>query len=309
MQAADNLSADGRQWLKISLFCPHSLLEPATDLLGVLSGAGVEQSPETETGATISGFFQLADGGDQQPEHTAEGIRAQVEHEMTALFALYGLVPNSISTTLLADQDWATSWQQFFKPFAIVPGLVIKPSWEEYLPEPGEAIIEMDPGMAFGTGQHASTSMALALIKNSMETIQPQSVLDVGTGTGILAMAAVLFGAETCVAIDNDPDAVAVAQDNVAHNRLSGAITVSVTPVEQIRGTFQLVCANIVHDVLVEMAEPLTRLTASGGHLVLAGILKGPQEENIKAVYSALGWQILAHRHQDEWAALQMLRL
>lgn len=309
MQAADNSSANGRQWLKISLFCPHSLLEPATDLLGVLSGAGVEQSPENEAGATISGFFQLADGADQQPEHTADGIRAQVEREMAALFALYGLVPNDMSVTLLADQDWATSWQQFFKPFAIVPGLVIKPSWEDYQPAPGEVIIEMDPGMAFGTGQHASTSMALAMIKGIMETIQPKSVLDVGTGTGILAMAAALFGAAACVAIDNDPDAVAVAQDNVAHNRLSRAITVSTTPVEEIRGTFQLVCANIVHDVLVEMAEQLTRLTTPGGHLVLAGILKGQQEDNIKAVYSALGWQMLAQRHQDEWAALHLLRL
>ena len=309
MQAADNLSADRRQWLKISLLCPHALLEPATDLMGVLSGAGVEQSPETEVGAVISGFFQLSDTPDQQLERTAEDFRALVERDMTELFALYGLVPNSISTTLLADQDWATSWQQYFKPFAIVPGLVIKPSWEDYQPAPGEAIIEMDPGMAFGTGQHASTSMALALIKNSMETLHPKSVLDVGTGTGILAMAAALFGAEQCVAIDNDPDAVAVAQDNVAHNRLSRIITVSATPVEEIRGTFHLVCANIVHDVLVGMANQLTRLTAPGGHLVLAGILKGPQEDNIKAVYSALGWHMLAHRHQDEWAALQLLRL
>lgn len=309
MQAADNSPANGRQWLKISLFCPHSLLEPASDLMGVLSGAGVEQTPETEAGATISGFFQLSDGADQQPEPTIESIRARVEREMTALFSLYGLVPNIMSITLLADQDWATSWQQYFKPFAIVPGLVIKPSWEDYQPAPGEAIIEMDPGMAFGTGQHASTSMALALIKSSMETIHPQSVLDVGTGTGILAMAATLFGAEKCVAIDNDPDAVAVAQVNVAHNQLSGAITVSATPVEEILDTFQLVCANIVHDVLVTMAEQLTRLTAPGGHLVMAGILKGPQEDNIKAVYSALGWQMLAHRNQDEWAALQLLRL
>ena len=309
MQATDNSTANRRQWLKISLFCPHSLLEPATDLMGVLSGAGVEQSPETEAGAFISGFFQLSDTADQQPEHTAEGIRTLVERDMTELFALYDLVPNTLSTTILADQDWATSWQQFFKPFAIVPGLVIKPSWEDYQPAPGEAIIEMDPGMAFGTGQHASTSMALALMKNSMETMHPKSVLDVGTGTGILAMAAALFGAEKCVAIDNDPDAVAVAQDNVAHNRLSGAITVSTTPIEAIRGTFHLVCANIVHDVLVAMATQLTLLTAPGGHLVLAGILKGPQEDNIKAVYSALGWKTLAHRHQDEWAALQLLRL
>lgn len=309
MQPADDLSAAERQWLKISLFCPSPLLEPAADLMGVLSGTGVEQSPETETGAIISGFFQLsAAGTEQQPEHSVERIHTLVEREMTDLFALYDLVPDKMHLTLLADQDWATSWQQYFKPFAIVPGLVIKPSWEDYQPLPGEAVIEMDPGMAFGTGQHASTSMALALIKTSMETLHPRAVLDVGTGTGILAMAAALFGAETIIAIDNDPDAVAVAQENIAHNQLSATIAVSATPIEQIQGPFQLVCANIVHDVLMAMSGLLTGLTVPGGHLVLAGLLSGQQEDNIKAVYGDLGWQILADRHQDEWAALLLLR-
>ena len=174
MTAQDPAPAE-RQWLKITLLCPLPLLDSATDLMGVLSGAGVEQSPETESGALISGFFQLGEKTSDPHLQTesADNILARVEEQMTELFALYGCVPEKPAVTLLADQDWATSWQQYFKPFEIVPGLVIKPSWETYPHEPGQHVIEMDPGMAFGTGQHASTRMALALIKQSMAGNHP----------------------------------------------------------------------------------------------------------------------------------------
>jgi ribosomal protein L11 methyltransferase len=227
---------------------------------------------------------------------------------MTELFALYDCIPEAPVTALLADQDWATSWQQYFKPFEIVPGLVIKPSWEAYLPGPGQHILELDPGMAFGTGQHASTRMALSLLSKSIQADTPAQVLDVGTGTGILAMAAALFGAGRVVAVDNDPDAVTVARENIEKNRLDEKIEVSTTPVAQIQGAYQLVCANIVHDVLVEMAPILTGLTASGGHLVLAGILSGDQEDHIIAVYRGLGFQLHDRQYQEEWVALLLQR-
>jgi ribosomal protein L11 methyltransferase len=270
----------------------------------------VEQSPETPTGALVSGFFQLG-GADHEPHEqgdTADAILARVTQQMTELFALYGYTPEKPAFTLLADQNWATSWQQFFKPFEIVPDLVIKPSWEDYQPSPGQHILELDPGMAFGTGQHASTQMALALIKKSLQEVEPERALDVGTGTGILAMAAALFGVGQIIAIDNDPVAVAVAQENIENNKLTGQIKASTTPVAQITGTYNLVCANIVHDVLVEMAPVLTRLTTLGGHMVLAGILSGEQEDNIITVYKKQGCCLLDRRYQEEWVALQLQR-
>ena len=306
-----NSTESQNQWLKITFFCPIELLETASDLLGVLSGTGVEQSPETDAGATISGFFQLGTHADdpQNPPITSDAVMAETTRAVTELFALYNKDVPEMTTTLLADEDWATSWQQYFKPFAIVPGLVIKPSWEEYCPQQGEQVIEMDPGMAFGTGQHASTRMALALIQESMALIGASEALDVGTGTGILAMAALLFGAHQAVAIDNDPDAVRVALENISQNQLGERIAVSTTPVEQIRDTFPLVIANIVHDVLVDMAPTLTRLTAPGGHLVLAGILSGTQEKNIIALYEQSGYKLLNSMYQEEWVALQFQRV
>lgn len=303
-------SAPTSQWLKITFFCPSSLLEPAADLLAVLSGTGVEQSPETETGATLSGFFQLMlpNAADEAAAATAEVITAQASEQLADLFTLYDQAAPALTTTLLADEDWATSWQQYFKPFEIVPGLVIKPTWEDYHPDQGQQVIEMDPGMAFGTGQHASTRMALALIQEAAQQVAVTSALDVGTGTGILAMAATLFGATTVVAIDNDPDAVRVAAENIAQNGLSEHIATSTTPLAEIQGSYPLVCANIVHDVLVEMAPDLAARTTSGGQLVLAGILHGEQEANIITVYGQQGFTLQNRLYQDEWVSLRLQR-
>lgn len=311
MTTAPDTTHANRQWLKIALPCPLPLLEAVSDLMGVLSGTGVEQSPETETGAVISGFFQL-DPAPDDPSRQGEGTAAiltLVEEQMIKLFSLYDCVPDKPTTTLLADQDWATSWQQYFKPFEIVAGLVIKPSWEPYQPKLGQHVIEMDPGMAFGTGQHASTQMSLALIKKSMRGATVKQALDVGTGTGILAMAATLFGAQRVIAIDNDPDAVMVAQENIKKNHQAEKIEVTANPVAHIQGEYQLVSANIVHDVLVEMAPVLTALTAPEGHLILAGILSGEQEENIVEVYSGLGVHPRDRLYQEEWVALHFSKV
>jgi ribosomal protein L11 methyltransferase len=297
-------SAGGR-WLKVTVFCPSSLLESASDLMGVLSGSGVELRPEENGGAFVSGFFRLEDSGDPRTQQDlAEQTLAACILEMTDLFALYNCPFDPPETTLLADQDWATSWQQYFKPFEMIPGLVIKPSWEMYQPTPGQCVLEMDPGMAFGTGQHASTRMASALIRQCLQECAVDQVLDVGTGTAVLAMTAALWGADRILATDNDPDATTVARANIARNALDDRIEVVDTPVAGIAGAYQLVCANIVHDVLVEMAPELTRLTANGGRLVLAGLLAGDQEQHVIAVYRTLGFALVNKLYEQEWVAL-----
>jgi len=205
---------------------------------------------------------------------------------------------------MINDEDWSTSWQQFFKPFAIIPGLIIKPSWESYEKKTDEQMIELDPGMAFGTGQHASTRLALGLIHDCFQKQPPKNVLDIGTGTGILAMAAVLFGAADGVAIDNDSEAVRVAIENITDNNLQQKINTSAAGLADITGSFDLICANIVHDVLVDLAPNIGRLLSPGGKLVLAGILRGPQEESIIEVYQQMNINLLKTAHEDEWTAL-----
>jgi len=293
------------KWLKVSLDCPENVLEATADLIGVLSGSGVEQTPVKNGQSTVNGFFRL-DGEDSEAEQAE--ILQRLEQELAELFALYGLTPPIPECSLMADEDWATSWQQFFTPFAIIPGLVIKPSWEEYIPVADEQVIEMDPGMAFGTGQHASTKLALGLIRSCFDSRGVLKVLDIGTGTGILAMAAALFGAEQVIAIDNDPEAVRVAGENIAHNTLEGKIAVSGDDFDDLTGSFDLVCANIIHDVLVDMAPAIADLVSEKGTVVLAGILQGEQEKNIIRLYEALGLTLQEARYEDEWVSLFLAR-
>ncbi len=293
----------GNTWLKISLQAPATLVEPVSDLMAVLSGSGVEISPETAEGTRISGFFPCAGDRESGPE-----ITRVVQGKMEDLFALYELSAPELHSETFDDQDWATSWKRFFTPVEIVPGLVIRPSWEEYQAQEGERVIVMDPGQAFGTGQHASTRMALSLLTRSLTRHPVDRMLDVGTGTGILAMAAALYDVRLVVAIDNDPEAVRVAEENSIINKVAGAVMVSGTDLTDVKGKFSMITANIVHDVLVAMAPHLQKLLAPKGRVVLAGILKGEQEKNCIRIYEGLGLQVLESMHEEEWAALLLQR-
>jgi len=165
----------------------------------------------------------------------------------------------------------------------------------------------MDPGMAFGTGHHATTALALEMVSGELKRGGEQiSVLDVGTGTGVLAMAAALLGAERVLAIDNDPVAVSAAAENTLLNKLSDRMVVTGAPLSSVAPQYSLVIANIVHDVLVMLSADLERVTEPGGRLVLSGILHGMQVESIIRRFNEAGFRLIEEQKRDEWAALLM---
>lgn len=277
--------------------------------MGVMSGVGVEIRPvDSSNKQMISGFFPLdGDGSADSLDSAASKTLQEVTGELEKLFAIYNLILHEPETKIIDDQDWATSWKQFFSTTEIVPGLVIKPSWEKYTPDTNQHMIQMDPGMAFGTGQHASTKLALTLIASCFDTThskKPNRVLDVGTGTGILAMAAAAYGADQIMAIDNDPEAVTVAEHNVLANHFDWNIGVSTRPLEDLEGPYDLICANIVHDVLVDMASIIKRLAGQNCHIILSGILNGEQEKNIEQVYQENNMRLVHSEHEEEWTAM-----
>ena len=204
----------------------------------------------------------------------------------------------------LLEEDWGAGWKEHFRPFRAAPHLIVKPSWEPCEPGPGDAVIEMDPGMAFGTGLHASTRLALGLLERRCAAGPPRRALDLGTGTGILAMAAALRGAGAVLALDNDPDAVEAARLNVARNRLEGRVRVAGDDLAAVAGPFDLIVANITADVLIALAPRLAARLAPGGALVLAGILAGEQEREVRAACERLGLRCEEATAEDEWAAL-----
>lgn len=290
-----------RQWLKISITADPALTDAIEDFLVGISDAGVELAAD-QTGVTtlIHGYFDKT----QKDEAEIERILHQLTGYLLELAEIFEVAVPATTTAFIDDEDWSATWKEHFKPFAIIPGLVIAPTWEEYAAKEGEQVIVMDPGMAFGTGHHATTSLSLQLLREALAGRTDSSVLDVGTGTGILGMAAALFGASKVVAIDNDPEAVSAAGENVVRNNLQRIMEVDITPLSSLTGPFSLVVANIVHDVLLALAPDLGRLTAAGGRLILSGILAGPQVANIVACFTNLGFSLIRQEQKKEWAAL-----
>ncbi len=295
---------DGEQaqaWLKITIRADAALVEPLSDFLMGLTEAGVEIGVDDHDSLqTVHMYLARAD----LEESERERILLQIRSYLDELADIFQVPVPTVTVSEFVEEDWGSNWKKHFTPFAIVPGLVIAPTWEQYRAGPGEAVIVMDPGMAFGTGHHATTSLSLALVEDVVRNGGGRRVLDVGTGTGILGMAAALFGADAVLAIDNDPEAVTAAAANVSRNGLGAVVEVAATPLEQVAGPFSLVVANIIHDTLVEMAETLCRLTEEGGALVVSGILQGEQTDNIVRCFAEKGFRLARCEQLTEWSAL-----
>ncbi len=305
MPAKSPAQPPSKSWLKITITAGETISDPIADFVCQQTG-GVEQVPMATANAAQEQIVGYVENG----PHAQEQLKRITEY----LAELADLTPGEgttrLETEIIPDEDWNKAWKERFKPLPITTHLVIKPTWESYQPHPGEKVIEMDPGMAFGTGHHASTKLALEFIEALFhgKSPLPETVLDVGTGTGILAMAAALFGAQEVLAIDNDPEAVVVAKENILRNALLPAITASGAALEEILRQFDLVIANIIHDTLIELAAPLAAHVALNGKLIMAGILTGPQTDNIRATYTALGLKHLETRSEGEWSALLFAR-
>lgn len=293
------------KWLKIIIATDPVLVESIGDYLVGVIEAGVETGARDEANyGIVTGYVQQANPDDDR----VRSILDRISSYLAELAKVFGVPVPVLTSAMIAEEDWGTSWKKHFKPFEIVRGLVIAPTWEEYRPFAGELVITMDPGMAFGTGHHATTSLSLEFLQQTLTGRPGLRLLDVGTGTGILGMAAVLFGAERVLGIDNDPEAVAAAAENVGRNGLQDRMAASLTPISAVTDHYEIVVANIVHDVLIAMSGDLTRLTATGGTLILSGILAGDQVENIVKVFTGRGFAAVDRAHRKEWAALRFIK-
>ncbi len=202
----------------------------------------------------------------------------------------------------LATEDWAEAWKRHYHTLRIGQRIVIAPSWEEPSLRSGEVLIKLDPGMAFGTGTHPSTQLALRLLE---QHLRPRSVvLDVGTGSGILAIAAVKMGATRVIATDIDPEAVRTAEENARLNQVRNQITLLVESVVE-SGRYQLVLANILADVIADLLlhEHLADRVAADGVLILSGIIK-QRREVVELALRATGMAVFDEVADGDWVAL-----
>lgn len=298
-------------WLEITCAVPESMTEAFADFLLELTGNGVSiENRKVDT-------FDIANLTDEPvksvkcyiPE-TGElpSVLSAIEKYLsgeTTPFPEFQQSPPTV--VLLKEEDWANSWKVNFKPTRIGERLVIKPSWESYTAADGDIILELDPGMAFGTGTHATTRLCLELLEKLVfnETaLQPNGkVLDVGCGSGVLGIAAALFGAKQVISLDIDPIAIAVTTENATINGVSGIVAAAETPLAELPDQYAIVVANILAEVLVTMSSVLTDKVAAGGFLILSGILT-EREDFVLSGFAPQPLAVHSVTRQEEWSCI-----
>jgi len=209
-------------------------------------------------------------------------------------------------TRTVSDESWAEVWKKFYKPFYAGNHLVVKPTWEDFSPAPGDRIIEIDPGMAFGSGTHETTGMCISLLEEMIHG--GENVIDVGTGSGILAIAAALLGAGHVLAVDIDPDAVRVARENILHNHVEQIVAAQEGDLlKDVSETCDICVANIISDIIVMFAQPLMKHIVPGGKFICSGIVRERTGEVRQALEQA-GYEIIKEMHRGEWTAFLCAR-
>lgn len=273
------------------------------DLLG-LSDSGVvwdymEEHLIVDDGkAQVKGYFPL-DGYDQ--------IKSQLKERLDFLKENcpfdYGTL--GISETLVNDDDWVNSWKQYYKP--IHAGRVtIVPEWIDYAPDDGEYVVKIDPGMAFGTGEHESTKMCLMFLQAL--GVEDKSVIDVGTGSGILALASARLGAKSVEAYDIDDNAVKAAKENSELNGLSDKIYVAnANLLDKTTGKFDIVLANITADVLITLSQSLGDYMKKDGVVIVSGIIL-KRENDVKDAFVRAGFEVAERMNMGEWVAFRLTK-
>lgn len=262
--------------------------------------------PATITQVRATGLSTVAVFLPDPPPHPWKSLRLRLRQGLDRIAECgLAIAPGTMTRRRVPSEDWRESWKRHFKPLVIGKHLLVRASWHSRRPVPGQAQLVLDPGLSFGTGQHPTTEFCLReLVRLRPSASQPRSLLDVGTGSGILALAAIKLGFRPVDAFDFDPEAVAIAHRNATRNRVPGALTCRQADVARLpvppRTRFDVVCANLTANLLLQYAPRLAAQLKPGGVLVLAGIL-AEEFSQVRACFEKLGLAFGRDARRKEW--------
>lgn len=316
--------------LEISVECDGEAAEAVSELFNRYNGGDYDEDSEAgeasgggaviesigldDFGQPVDGQFRLWVKTYVKPGARGDEIRRQIEDGLWRLSLLYPIPTPQVRT--LREEDWAHAWKKYYKPLRVGRRVVLKPSWEEFTPQPDDIVVELDPGMAFGTGLHPTTRLCIVALE---EVVQPgDSVLDIGCGSGVLAIAAHKLGATGLLAADIDPIAVDATLENAQLNRvgtgLGGALDVQLGSVPAgMAGQFRVLVANILAEVIARLFDaeygypPLAEPLAADGVMILSGILD-ERAPIVEAAAARHGFAITKRYHEGDWVALVLRR-
>jgi len=284
-----------KQWLVVDLLLPGEFGEAVSNFLMEKGAAGIEEIDEDSKRKRLKAFFQK--------DRNEKKVLRDLHRYVGSLHALAPKVPRiQLKTTILPEQRWGENWKKFFKPIRI-SRFVVKPPWSRIRMKRDQIPIEITPGMAFGTGTHASTQLCLQVL-GKYHGKKRFSVLDVGTGSGILSIAAARLGAGEVLGVDIDEEAVRIAKENVEKNQVSDRVNIRRGRVGEIKKSFDAVLANVDLKGLMRMKRSLIHHLKDQGILILSGILR-EEREKVRLHYQETGvFQWVKVTQQGEWVCL-----
>jgi ribosomal protein L11 methyltransferase len=317
-------AVSNQEIIEISVECDTEAAEAVSELFnrynggdynddseaGEASGGGavVESIGYDDWGRPIDSEFRLWVKTYIKPGARGTEIQRQIEEGLWRLSLLYPIPEPQIRS--LREEDWAHAWKKFYKPLRVGQRVVLKPSWEEFAAEPDDIVVELDPGMAFGTGLHPTTRLCIAALE---EVVRPgDAVLDLGTGSGVLAIVAHKLGAIQVLAADIDPIAVEVTTENAGRNDVPVGDVLDVRLGSVPAGMpqrFQVIVANILAEVLAKLFDaeygypPLAEPLAPGGTMILSGIIDFRTDIVVDAAQRH-GFQVVERKQEGDWVAL-----
>lgn len=306
------------KWSEISIHTTSEAVEPISNILHEAGASGVviedsfelEKQRESEfgeiyqldpddypeEGVIIKAYFPVNSFLQETIDSIKESINNLIRYEID-------IGKNKISISEIHEEDWATAWKQYYHPVKVSEKFTIVPTWEEYTKSSSdELIIELDPGMAFGTGTHPTTVLCIMALEKAVK--KNDVVIDVGTGSGVLSIAAGLLGARKVIALDLDEVAVKAAKENVVLNRLEHIIEVRQNHLlNGIDTEAQVIVANILADVIVQFTDDVARLLTNGGIFIASGIIEQKKEEVKKAITNS-GMNVVDVLQMEDWVAI-----
>ncbi|MBR0041336.1 MAG: 50S ribosomal protein L11 methyltransferase [Oscillospiraceae bacterium] len=305
------------RWIEVCLDTPHAEIDARCEELTALGAGGFVIESEEDFRSFLEQNRRYWDYVDRELEDSFRGlsrIKTYLSDDGEGRAVLAGIRARypGLSVSFVEDSDWENNWRAYYHPIEVGERLVVVPAWEDAPPD-GRLPLRLDPGLIFGTGSHPTTRMCLAALEGY--AAEGKRVLDLGCGSGILGIGALVLGCECCVGCDIDPKAPDVAASNAALNGIgpdrftvyAGDLLSDVSLRRLLGAGYEIVLANIVSDVIIPLSAFAGSFLAPGGVFICSGVIDG-RETEVAAALRANGFTVTAHHHEEEWHCFECVR-